>query len=197
MIRSHYRMGFLKQYVRDRFILRKETATTNTSTDYGIGKAVENLPELRQRLGGIVNRYLDVQQDILETFVDREELRQLTQPTVLRNGRHIPGLKLDHPRQLALMHSLVRFCYSDLLGVPEALRKDLRATDGWHPAALCRGPVLSKRKDHGSRSSIYRCDSSAGRSGRDSRFESSLKTQALRERNPRLGPYKRLTPARL
>ena len=52
-----------------------------------------------------------MQQDILETFVDREELRQLTQPTVLRNGRRIPGLKLDHPRQLALMHSLVRFCY--------------------------------------------------------------------------------------
>ena len=44
-------------------------------------------------------------------FVDREELRQLTQPTLLPNGRRIPGLKLDQPRQLALMHSLVRFCY--------------------------------------------------------------------------------------
>src|SRR5256884_1570239 len=49
--------------------------------------------------------------DILETFVDREELRRLTQPTLLPNGRRIPGLKLDQPRQLALMHSLVRFCY--------------------------------------------------------------------------------------
>src|SRR6266700_3459753 len=71
VIRSHYRKGFLKQYVRD----------------------------------------LEVQQDILETFVDREELRRLTQPTLLPNGRRIPGLKLDQPRQLALMHSLVRFCY--------------------------------------------------------------------------------------
>jgi hypothetical protein len=52
-----------------------------------------------------------VQQDILETFVDREELRQRTQPTLLPNGRRIPGLKLDQPRQLARMHSLVRFCY--------------------------------------------------------------------------------------
>ena len=111
VIRSHYRKGFLKQYVRDRFLLRTESATNNTSTDYRIGKAVENLPQLRDRLDGILDRYLDVQQDILETFVDREQLRKLTQPTLLPNGRRIPGLKLDQPRQLALMHSLVRFCY--------------------------------------------------------------------------------------
>jgi hypothetical protein len=28
---------------------------------------------------------------------------------VLENGKHIPGLKIDHPRQLAVMHALVRF----------------------------------------------------------------------------------------
>src|SRR5438045_8810728 len=111
VIRSHYRKGFLKQYVRDRFLLRTESATNNISTDYGIGKAVANLPQLRQKLNGIIDRYLEVQQDILETFVDHEELRQLTQPTLLPTGRRIPGLKLDQPRQLALMHSLVRFCY--------------------------------------------------------------------------------------
>src|SRR5439155_1660765 len=94
VIRSHYRKGFLKQYVRDRFLLRTESATNNISTDYGIGKAVENLPELRMRLHGIIDRYLEVQQDILETFLDREELRRLTQPTLLPNGRRIPGLKL-------------------------------------------------------------------------------------------------------
>jgi hypothetical protein len=79
--------------------------------NYGIGKGVENLPELRKRLEGIIDRYLDVQQDILETFVDHEELRQLTQPTVLPNARRIPGLKLDPPWLLALLRSLVRFCY--------------------------------------------------------------------------------------
>ena len=78
---------------------------------YGMGKAVENVPPLRKKLDAIIDRYLDVQQDILETFVNREQLRQLTQPTLLPNGRRIPGLKLDQPRQLALMHSLLRFCY--------------------------------------------------------------------------------------
>jgi hypothetical protein len=111
VIRSHYRKGFLKQYVRDRSLLRTETATNNIYTDYGMGKAVENLVPLRKKLEGILDRYLDVQQDILETFVDREQLRQLTQPTLLPNGRRIPGLKLDQPRQLALMHALVRFCH--------------------------------------------------------------------------------------
>ncbi|PYT38838.1 MAG: hypothetical protein DMG47_22540 [Acidobacteria bacterium] len=59
----------------------------------------------------IFRRRAAVEALVLETFVDREELRQLTQPTVLPNGRRIPGLKLDQPRQLALLHSLVRFCY--------------------------------------------------------------------------------------
>ena len=250
VIRSHYRKGFLKQYVRDRFILRTETATNNISTDYGIGKAVENLPPLQKRLDGIIDRYLDVQQDILETFVDREELRQLTQPTVLPNGRRIPGLQLEQPRQLALLHSLVRFCclaaegtfhYARLIstdpagtpgdtgrvqawipplrsleaarqgfsgkdssfpslpaspprlsnppGIPEALRKNLCSLDCRHSTALRRGPIHSQRKDHGSRSSIYCCDSGAGRPRRGCRFESSLRRQALRERNSRSGPY--------
>jgi hypothetical protein len=35
-------------------------------------------------------------------------LRQLAEPTRLPNGKRIPSLKLDHPRQLALMHALVR-----------------------------------------------------------------------------------------
>jgi hypothetical protein len=43
--------------------------------------------------------------------IDRGQLRQLTQPTVTSTGRRIPGLKLDHPRQLALMHALVRFAH--------------------------------------------------------------------------------------
>jgi len=110
VMRSHYGHGFLKQYVRDVCNLRTEPATNNV-TDYGIGKALQNLAPLRQKLNSLIDRYHDVQQDILETFVDRGQLRQLTQPTVLPNGKRIPGLKLDQPRQLALMHALVRFSH--------------------------------------------------------------------------------------
>ena len=57
----------------------------------------------------IVDNYHGVQQDVLETFVDRGQLRKLAEPTLLPSGKRIPGLKLDHPRQLAVMHSPVRF----------------------------------------------------------------------------------------
>jgi len=108
VIRSHYGHGFAKQYVRDDRVLRTEPATNNVY-DYGVNKDVKNLPQLRERMSGIVDNYHNVQQDILETFIDRGQLRKLAEPTILPGGRRIPGLKLDHPRQLAVMHSLVRF----------------------------------------------------------------------------------------
>jgi hypothetical protein len=110
VIRSHYANGFIKQYVRDHLILRTEPASNNVN-DYGINKAVENLPALRKRLSEITDNYLNVQQNILETFIDRGQLRKLTQPTITASGKRIPGLKLDNPRQLAVMHALVRFAH--------------------------------------------------------------------------------------
>ena len=110
VIRSHYGHGFIKQYVRDHLILRTEPASNNVN-DYGVNKAVENLPALRKAMSAINDNYLNVQQDILETFVDRGQLRKLAEPTITSAGKRIPGLKLDHPRQLALMHALVRFAH--------------------------------------------------------------------------------------
>jgi hypothetical protein len=110
VIRSHYRNGFIKQYVRDHLILRTEAAS-NDVTDYGVKKAVDNLPALRSKLSAINDNYLDVQQDIVETFIDRGQLQKLAQPTITPTGKRIPGLKLDNPRQLALMHALVRFAH--------------------------------------------------------------------------------------
>src|ERR1700730_811150 len=100
----------MKQYVGDHVDLRTEPASNNVA-DYGVKKAVENLPQLKEKMGAVIDNYLDVQQDILETFVDRGQLRKLAEPTVLENGKRIPGLKIDHPRQLAVMHALVRFAH--------------------------------------------------------------------------------------
>ena len=110
VIRSHYGNGFVKQYVRDHLMLRTEAASNNVN-DYGVNKSVENLPALRNALAAINDNYLNVQQDILETFIDRGQLRKLAEPTITPTGKRIPGLKLDQPRQLALMHALVRFAH--------------------------------------------------------------------------------------
>ena len=74
-------------------------------------KGVDNLPQLREKMSAITENYLNMQQDILETFVDRGQLRKLAESTVLDNGKRIPGLKLDHPRLLAVMHAVVRFAH--------------------------------------------------------------------------------------
>jgi hypothetical protein len=111
VMRSYYKNGFAKHYVRDHDVLRIEASTNNVYQDYHVNKAVENLVPLREKMQGITTRYQEVQQDILETFLDRGELRSLGEPTVLANGKRIPGLKLDHPRQLAVMSSLVRFAH--------------------------------------------------------------------------------------
>jgi len=96
--------------VRDHLLLRTE-ATSNNVTDFGVPKAIAAVPQLRPAMAAVTDRYLTVPQDILETFVDRGQLRQLAEPTRLPSGRRIPGLTLDHPRQLALMHALVRFTH--------------------------------------------------------------------------------------
>jgi len=76
-----------------------------------VNKSIQNLPTLRRALSAINDNYLNVQQDILETFIDRGQLRRLAEPTITPTGKRIPGLRLDNPRQLALMHALVRFAH--------------------------------------------------------------------------------------
>ncbi len=110
VIRSYYHNNSAKQYVRDRTNLRTE-ATTNRTYDYGINKGIDNLPQLREKQSTIIDRYLDVQQDILVSFIDRGQFHKLTQTTVLSNGKRIPGLKLDQPRLISLMHGLVLFSH--------------------------------------------------------------------------------------
>lgn len=168
VIRSHYRNGFIKQYVRDHLLLRTEPATNNVH-DYGVGKAVENLPQLRDKMASIADHYLNVQQDILESFLNGEELRKLSQPTVLANGRRIPGLKLDHPRQLALMQALVRFSHI-------AAQGSFRTTDLHSDTAQALGVSIADYKLSSLRYDL-----------------SKLRAKGLVEKLPRSRSY-RLTP---
>ena len=73
VIRSEYKSSSIKQYARDNLVLRTETTSYHTP-DLGVNKGVEHLPELRETMAAANDRYLDVQQDVLETFVDRGQL---------------------------------------------------------------------------------------------------------------------------
>src|SRR5437867_5883960 len=48
VMRSYYKNGFAKHYVRDHDVLRFETASNNVADDYGIKKGLENLAPLRE-----------------------------------------------------------------------------------------------------------------------------------------------------
>jgi hypothetical protein len=121
VIRSEYKSSSIKQYVRDHLVLRTETTSCHTP-DLGVNKGVEHLPELRQTMAATNDRYLEVQQDVLETFVDRGQLERLRQATMSPTGRRTPGLKLDDPRLLALLQALT--CFAFLAG-----RGRFRTTD--------------------------------------------------------------------
>jgi len=124
VIRSEYKSSSIKQYARDGLILRTETTSYHTP-DLGVNKGVEHLPELRQTMAAANDRYLDVQQDVLETFVDRGQLERLRQPTVSSSGRRTPGLKLDDPRLLAVLQALT--CFALLAGRGRFRTTDLHA----------------------------------------------------------------------
>ena len=110
VIRSEYKDSSIKQYVRDHLLLRTEATSYNT-LDLGLGKSIRNLPQLRRVMNGINDRYLAIQQDVLETYVDRGQLARLRQPTITASGRRTPGLKLDDPRLLAVMQALTCFVH--------------------------------------------------------------------------------------
>jgi hypothetical protein len=110
VIRSEYKDSSVKQYVRDHLVLRNEATSYNT-LDLGVGKSIRNLPQLRRIMHGINDRYLAIQQDVLETYVDRGQLARLRQPTITASGRRTPGLKLDDPRLLAVMQALTCFAH--------------------------------------------------------------------------------------
>jgi hypothetical protein len=77
--------------------------------DYGVNKDVENPPQLRDRMSEVVDNYHNAHRTSWRALSIEAKLLKLAEPTTLPNGKRIPGLKLDHPRQLAVMHALVRF----------------------------------------------------------------------------------------
>lgn len=114
VLRTGYGSTALKQYVKGGVHLRTET-TCHQLQDLSVPKRLpEALPQLREVLGRSNERFLDAEQDILESYIDRGQLQALRRPTVSAAGRRTPGLRLDDARLLAVLQALTCFVY--LLG---------------------------------------------------------------------------------
>jgi hypothetical protein len=110
VLSSSYKNTSIKQYVSHGVGLRTES-TSYQLKDLGVQKNVANLPKLREVLRTANERYLNVQQDVLASYIDRGQLQELLRPTVSATGRRVPGLHLDDPRFLAILQAVTCFMY--------------------------------------------------------------------------------------
>jgi hypothetical protein len=105
ILRSYYQSSFVKQYEKGDRLLRTETCLNNTH-DLGIGRRLEHLPELRERLLATNLRYLDAQAELLASTVDAGDLATLARPVQV-GARRVPGLKLEDDRVIRLLEGLL------------------------------------------------------------------------------------------
>jgi hypothetical protein len=87
VIRSHYGNGFVKQYVRDHVLFRTEPAS-NKVNDYGCKKAVEHLPQLRQKMSSVIDNY----HNIRGTHASAERKTHSRPEAGHRRSEHLPDI---------------------------------------------------------------------------------------------------------
>jgi hypothetical protein len=109
VMRWYYHSSFAKQYTRgdqhaDR-ILRTETCCNDTY-HFGVGRRLENLPALHDKLAGINTRCLELQAECLASPIDTGQLAALAAPTLV-GRRRVPGLKLHDDRVIRLLETLL------------------------------------------------------------------------------------------
>jgi hypothetical protein len=102
-----YKKSKVKQYHKEGQALRTET-TINDTYDFDIGRALRNLPALRE-IGFAANRrLLHVESLSHDCLIGEDHLRAVTSP-VLVDDQRAAGLRFGDPRVHALMHALCLF----------------------------------------------------------------------------------------
>ncbi len=116
-----YKKSKVKQYHKEGQALRTET-TINDTYDFAIGRALRNLPALRE-IGFAANRrLLHVESLSHDCLIGEDQLDAVSQPVVVQDQR-VAGLRFGDRRVLALMHTLCLFALS-----PAGFRhRDVRA----------------------------------------------------------------------
>jgi hypothetical protein len=116
-----YKKSKVKQYHKEGQALRTET-TINDTYDFAIGRALRNLPALRE-IGFAANRrLLHVESLSHDCLIGEDHLDAVSQPVVVQDQR-AAGLRFGDRRVLALMQTLCLFALS-----PTGFRhRDVRA----------------------------------------------------------------------
>ncbi len=104
----YYKNTHLKQYHKEGRALRTET-TINNTYDFGVGRRIKNLPELR-KIGFAANRrVLEVEKLSHDCQIGSAAFEKLQQPATV-DGQHASALRFGDARVQALCCVLVMFC---------------------------------------------------------------------------------------
>jgi len=106
VLRSYFKNGFVKQYIKFVNYLRTE-ATSNNLRDLGIGKSLDNLPVIKETLADITDRYLYHQSSVMQVVPEMLASETLSQP-VIKGKTRIPGIRIEDKRILRVMNALLQ-----------------------------------------------------------------------------------------
>ncbi|WP_198399488.1 hypothetical protein [Caballeronia calidae] len=104
-----YKPSRIKQYHKEGQALRTET-TINDTRDFGVGRLLRNLPELR-RIGFAANRrMLEIEQISHDCALGEDAFQELQHPRQV-DGQRAPALRFADPKVQALLQALVMFIF--------------------------------------------------------------------------------------
>ena len=145
-----YKKSRIKQYHKLMEALRTET-TINDTRDFGIGRRIENLAELR-KVGFAANRrLLDVQRISHDCFIGEAAFQDMQKPATVGTQR-AAALRFADPRVQALLQVLLLFLLVQGTFTHKDVREHLAPLLGKKPSQLTPGRItydLRRLRLHG------------------------------------------------
>jgi hypothetical protein len=145
-----YKKSKVKQYHKEGQALRTET-TINDTYDFDIGRALHNLPALRE-IGFAANRrLLHVESLSHDCLIGEDRWHAVTSPTLIDDQR-AAGLRFGDPRVHALMHALCLFALAPTGFRHRELRDHIAPLQGRDPDTYSAGAMtydLRRLRLHG------------------------------------------------
>jgi hypothetical protein len=145
-----YKKSKIKQYHKEGQALRTET-TINNTYDFAIGRALRNLPALRE-IGFAANRrLLRVESLSHDCLIGEDRLHAVTAPVVVHDQR-AAGLRFGDRRVHALMHALCLFALAPTGFRHRELRDHVAQLQGRDPKTYPAGAMtydLRRLRLHG------------------------------------------------
>jgi hypothetical protein len=146
----YYKNTHLKQYYKEGRALRTET-TINDTYDFGVGRRLKNLPELR-KIGFAANRrVLEVEKLSHDCQIGAAAFEKLQQPATV-DGQHASALRFGDARVQALLSVLVIFSLQPEGFRNQQLRPLLAQCLGWREEEITPGRMsydLRRLRLHG------------------------------------------------